>query len=346
MASSVVVAAATIAPVSGVAGSGMVAEPPDRPAEPTREATRAWLTAITRAGSRLVAVGERGVVLLSDDDGRSWRQASVPVSVTLTAVQFTSATDGWAVGHSCVVLHSSDGGETWQSRLDGPTAARLAAEAAGSGASDLSYLAEDGPDKPFLALYFDDAASGFVVGAYGLAFRTGDGGVNWTAWSGRFDNSDGLHLYAIRRIGTALFAAGEQGFLARSTDGGDSFERLETPYRGSFFTLAAPAAGGFVIAGLRGNAYWSTDGGTTLSKSDVASPVSFSATAGLADGALLFVNQAGQMLVSRDGGRSMQPLAAPAGPPLTAVVETADGALAAATVRGATRLAQSAKVQP
>src|SRR5690606_9884464 len=85
--------------------------------------------AVSRAGNRLVAVGERGVVLLSDDDGRNWHQAeNVPVSVTLTDVHFVSATHGWAVGHSGVVLHSADGGETWQRQLDGNQAAKIILE--------------------------------------------------------------------------------------------------------------------------------------------------------------------------------------------------------------------------
>ncbi len=54
--------------------------------------------------------GERGIVLLSDDAGVSWRQAKVPVSVSLTAVQFVDAEQGWAVGHLGVVLHTQDGG--------------------------------------------------------------------------------------------------------------------------------------------------------------------------------------------------------------------------------------------
>ena len=38
------------------------------------------------AGSRLVVVGERGHILVSTDDGASWRQADVPTRVLLTAV--------------------------------------------------------------------------------------------------------------------------------------------------------------------------------------------------------------------------------------------------------------------
>jgi photosystem II stability/assembly factor-like uncharacterized protein len=46
-----------------------------QPAIPTAKAKRAVLLGLTRAGERLVAVGERGIVLLSDDAGVNWRQA-------------------------------------------------------------------------------------------------------------------------------------------------------------------------------------------------------------------------------------------------------------------------------
>ena len=66
------------------------------------------------AGSSIVAVGEYGNVVLSDDDGKTWRQAkSVPTQVTFTAVAFVDDKNGWAVGHDTVILHTSDAGETW-----------------------------------------------------------------------------------------------------------------------------------------------------------------------------------------------------------------------------------------
>ncbi len=100
------------------------------PALITPLASHVVLLGIARAGSRHVAVGERGIIVLSDDDGRSWRQAVVPVSVTLTAVTFPTAAQGWAVGHSGAILHSDDGGTHWTKQLDGFRAAQLALAAA------------------------------------------------------------------------------------------------------------------------------------------------------------------------------------------------------------------------
>ena len=70
-----------------VAGATTLADANERQALTLSDYSHTVLQAITQAGQRLVAVGERGLVLLSDDAGKHWRQAQVPVSVTLTAHQ-------------------------------------------------------------------------------------------------------------------------------------------------------------------------------------------------------------------------------------------------------------------
>lgn len=65
------------------------------------------------AGGRIVAVGDRGKILYSDDEGVHWQVAASPTEVLLTSVCFADARHGWAVGHDAVVLGTSDGGESW-----------------------------------------------------------------------------------------------------------------------------------------------------------------------------------------------------------------------------------------
>jgi photosystem II stability/assembly factor-like uncharacterized protein len=329
-----------------------VGDPSVRPALMSRVATQSVLQAVTRAGNRLVAVGERGIVLLSDDSGQSWRQAKVPVTVTLTAATFPTARHGWAVGHFGVVLHSEDGGETWVRQLDGVAAARLALTAAQagvktSGAADptarrllaeAQRLEKDGPDKPFFDLHFENEKSGFVVGAYNLMFRTEDGGKTWQYWSHRLDNPKASHIYAIRAAGDEVYLAGEQGLLARSRDGGKSFARLVTPYQGSYFALAVLPAGEIVVAGLRGNAYRSADHGASWRKVDIAVPVSVTTMTLVKGGTLLLANQAGQILLSRDSGQSMQVVQTPPLAPVNGVEGLADGALLVVGLRGVQRI--------
>ncbi|MBN3816731.1 sialidase, partial [Paraburkholderia sp. Se-20369] len=64
-------------------------------------ADRLQINGLAKAGARIVAVGERGVILLSDDDGKHWRPASVTPDQpsTLTQVRFVTPSLGIAVGH-------------------------------------------------------------------------------------------------------------------------------------------------------------------------------------------------------------------------------------------------------
>ena len=73
---------------------------PVRAAEPARLAAKGLLIALAVAGKRLVAVGDRGIVVLSDDRGASWTQAEhVPSQALLTGVCFLDPQHGVAVGH-------------------------------------------------------------------------------------------------------------------------------------------------------------------------------------------------------------------------------------------------------
>jgi photosystem II stability/assembly factor-like uncharacterized protein len=326
----------------------------DQPAMECRRPEQAVLLDVTTAGPRVIAVGERGVIVYSDDAGQTWQQAKVPTSVSLTAVQFVTPKLGWAVGHSGVVLHSEDGGQTWTRQLDGRVAASLALEqaqaninaagAAGAKAdaarrlADAQRLVDDGPGKPFLALHFENEQSGFVVGAYGLIFRTTDGGKSWQPWMSHLDNPKGLHINAIHAVDNTIYLAGEQGLFFRSTDGGETFTRLAPGYEGSYFALAALPSGEVIVAGMRGNAYWSADQGKTFTKIDSPLPVSVSAITELSDGRLLFANQAGLVLESRDEGRNLHPLTIPRMPPLAGLTEMRDGSVIAVGFGGAIRI--------
>lgn len=318
----------------------------ETPAVQSAQANHAVLLGVVRAGERLVAVGERGVILLSDDNGLQWRQARVPVSVTLSAVQFVNAHEGWAVGHSGVVLHSRDGGESWSLQLEGKQAAQLELVAAQANAdltgqqarlASARQLVADGPDKPLLDLSFSDTRNGLVVGAYGLAFHTEDGGGSWQSLMGELPNPKGLHLYALRRSGQNVYLAGEQGLFLRSQDGGQYFERVVTPYDGSFFTLAKLPDGQLIVGGLRGNVLRSRDDGTSFQTLPNPVPVSI-ASAALGEGRLLLVNQAGGVLEGKVGEPTLKSLPVSPGPPLTAVAEAADGTLVGVGFAGPVRL--------
>jgi photosystem II stability/assembly factor-like uncharacterized protein len=315
----------------------------ERQAIISAKAEHSTLLAVTHAGTRLVAAGERGIILTSDDNGASWNQSQVPTSVNLTALCFVDESRGWAVGHMGVILHTEDGGLSWHKQLDGVAVARLAVEAVRDSEDTreiklANYLVSDGPDKPFFDIWMDKQGRGYVIGAFNLVFRTEDGGKHWQYWSPRVKNTFGLHLYGITRHGDDFFIAGEQGLLLRSQDGGEHFTPLETPYEGSWFGILASREGTLLVYGLRGNAYVSADGGESWQFSDTGSRVGFSAAIELADGRIVLANQAGQLFASADGGRSFQPLGGLPGMPFAALTQADSGELILASLRGLGRV--------
>jgi photosystem II stability/assembly factor-like uncharacterized protein len=336
-------------PLSAAAAKGEgVGDLLDSPAPSSVRAANGVLLAVTRAEGRLVAVGERGTVLLSDDAGKSWRQAkSVPVSVALTGVAFVSGQLGWAIGHSGVVLHTADGGETWTRQLDGRAIGSLAQEeartraAAGEVASraqrDANNLAADGPDKPLLGIHFADDSHGWVVGAYGLALATTDGGQSWKSIMGHIPNSGGRHLYTIVPVAGGMVIAGEQGSLFRSADRGETFSAIKTPYAGTFFGVLEAGQGQLIAYGLRGNA-WRSSADGAWARVDLGQAATLTGGATLADGHLLLADEGGRLFHGAADGSSFTVLKQVPLPGLTGLVQTADGALVLAGQRGARRV--------
>ncbi|MDK8464913.1 YCF48-related protein [Marinobacter sp. SS13-12] len=310
----------------------------ETPSRPTTLAPESLLNDADRAGERIVAAGERGHIIFSDDQGETWVQAEVPVRATLTGVDFGTDTHGWAVGHSGVVLHSDNAGESWELQLTGVRAAELAIEsrqeqieeleqqieeAPEEEKADLEWALDDlffsmenlesdleiGPVNPFLDVWFENEDHGFVVGAYGMFLRTTDGGETWSDWAPRIDNPTGFHLNGITRItGGALVIVGEAGQIFVSVDGGESWEKRESPYEGSLFGAIGTGQVNEVLAfGLRGNMFLSTDLGKNWKVVPNEAGATLNDGAVADDGRITLVGNGGTVLMSTNGGESFRP---------------------------------------
>lgn len=318
----------------------------DLPARASALAVSSPLSGMARAGDRLVAVGQRGHILYSDDSGKHWQQASVPVSADLSAVNFPSALQGWAVGNDGVVLHSNDAGVTWHKQLDGRQIgdllvkhySALATTEPGNEqwpllAAEGQRLTEQGADKPLLDVWFANDKLGYVVGVFNLILRTEDGGQSWTPFQDRTDNPQGFHLNAIASTGDGVYIAGEQGLLLKWNDLDQRFLAVPTPYQGSFFGVVGKP-GEVVVYGLRGNVLRSTDGGQHWTA--LESGLHVSITAGFVDGNghYRLFTQGGQMLVSQDSSAQLLLLPRPGPTPVTGATRATDGALVLVGSRG------------
>lgn len=255
------------------------------------KAQQSLLLDVAKVGKRLVAVGDRGHILYSDDNGSRWVQAKVPTKQLLAAVFFIDEQHGWAVGHDAQILATRDAGATWVKQYE-----------------DLEM------EAPLLDIWFRDRNTGYAIGAYGALLETTDGGANWESVSDRMDNEDGYHLNAIVSVKDAgLFIVGEQGVMFRSADWGQTWETLESPYEGSLFgALGTDQANTLLVYGLRGHLFRSTDFGSTWEaislNTENNGPLEFGLSDGslLADGSVVVVGHGGTVLTSRDSGQSFR----------------------------------------
>lgn len=330
---------------SGASATPTVQDPLDVPARMTRRAAISPITALAPvAGKELVAVGMGGKILRSPDLGRTWAQLPAPVSSDLTAVRFPSPRVGWAVGHDGVVLHSTDGGQTWERRLDGRQYGEALvryyeAKAASGDASkaraleDARRFKEEGPDKPFLDLWFEDEKTGWIVGAFNLILKTSDGGQTWEPWIDRTDNDQAYTFYAMGSAGGDIYIVGELGLVLRLDRAQQRFVRVVTPYEGSFFGLAG-RPGSVVVYGLRGNALRSQDGGKSWMKLDTGISGPITSGAYLDDGRLLLASTDGQVMISADNGNSFAKLRRADPTPVFALAPTGQGGIVTAGPRG------------
>jgi len=323
----------------------------DTPAIAVRRPDRVFLEAVTLAGSRLVAVGEHGVIILSDDSGRSWRQASVPVDVTLNCVAFATPRIGWAAGHFGVILRTSDGGVTWQTQLNGIEANQLTMAAAETASTvypaspgtpfalrRANIFMQGGPNKPFLSMVAISPEKVIVFGAFRMTMETDDAGATWTDLSLNIDDRLSHNLYAAVRAGGDIYVAGEAGEVFRSSDGGKTFPAVTSPAAVTFFGVLAAQDGSILVFGVAGNLFRSTDQGQTWQAINLNTQDDL--TAGLAAdaGRIFIATEAGALFMSKDNGASFSALQG--GPPMAIfdIAEAPDGDLVFAGDAGAVRI--------
>ncbi|BBB30490.1 WD40/YVTN/BNR-like repeat-containing protein [Neptunomonas japonica] len=307
---------------------------------------------ITQAGDRLVAVGDRGYILFSDDLGETWQQANSPSSSTLTAITFANNKQGWTIGHDGIVLTSNDGGTNWKKQLDGNQIneillisaqinflkaqelakdttknadpeidTSLILEEAEISLEDLQIAQEEGPTTPLLDLWFKDANYGIIVGAYGTLLITEDAGENWSTPTAPPINPDRFHLNAITYVGNnTLILAGEAGSLYRSQDNGQHWETIESPYNGSFFGVAQQPDRSIILFGLRGNTFVSNDQGMSWKTQKSNTQASLFASTQLPNGTTLLGAANGQLISSQGNHQPLSILKQKESRPISAMI--------------------------
>ena len=300
-----------------VTGVAFAAEgPAPRSALKVPLATKAVFLDIAKAGERVVAAGERGIVVYSDDAGTSWTQADVPVRSTLTALTFVDDTTGYAVGHDAVILKTTDAGASW---------------------SLVNFEPESG--NVMLNVRFRDARTGYVVGSNGQLWITQDAGTKWDRHTLAVEDWYQNHIFDIvwRPDGVTL-AVAEKGVLYRSPDGRTDFAPVASPYQGSYFGALTVAGGKFLIYGMNGHVFVSGDAGTSWNPVQTHTEQFLLDATNLVDGRVLIVGAGGTLLTVDPQSANAQVVHRADGAGITAVLVAGDSAYLASVMGGIRKL--------
>lgn len=295
----------------------------EQPARQTPLALRSAIIGVEAIDGKLIGVGNRGHILVAEDQLASLQQKSVPVSADLTAVHFHDNQLGWVVGHDGVVLRTLDGGKTWKRLLDGNELNDLVVtyyEALQSqnpaleittALADARRSQSAGAGVGLMDVWFRDHHEGYIVGAFGLILQTLDGGESWIPQMHLVENPGGMHLYAVSGDANDIYIVGEQGlFLHRGESG--AFAAIQTPYHGTFFGLTLDEER-LALYGLRGHAFLTSNRGETWQALEAETSRSF--VSGLFwNGSLLLLDQAGALFQAPRSELRLEQLAQVRGP--------------------------------
>ena len=211
-----------------------------------------------KADGSIYIVGSKALLLISTDHGKTWLQRTLPERPPLSsplfqdrdlyAIRFTAdGKTGWICGEEGIILHTTDGGETWahqESTVKSNLFKLYVADdktvyAVGANATVLRTI--DGGDHwqsakipkaiDIFDLTFSDKNTGWAVGEFSTILKTTDGGQTWLVQSG-----GNMGEYTIGPFFTITFtdpqhgiAAGLSGDLSITSDGGKTWQPAKLP---------------------------------------------------------------------------------------------------------------------
>ncbi len=176
-----------------------------------------------------------------------WTKQNSPTSVNLRNCSFIDPLNGWASGDDGVIIHTSDGGNTFVIQnstinyyindiffINKRLGWSVANESFFEGSTILkttdggmNWNAENFPDstKFLRTIFFLDSLNGFLAGSGGVIYKTTDAGITWLAAVIDSSEFSGFPIFKIRFADNNLgFACGGYmdvaGIIWRTTNGG------------------------------------------------------------------------------------------------------------------------------
>jgi len=284
-----------------------------------------YFGAVILPPARALVVGDKGLVLTSDDEGRTWTRRKLkegPEAWDLYSVAFSpDGITGWIVGDNGVIFHSGDHGTTWTRQeahgVSSPlfkVAALDSQRACAVGGGGSILCTDDGGNSwnlqrfknfIFFDIAFSDSNNGAAVGEYSTVLITSDGGKTWKLQEGgkSLINADPYLAIAYTSSSDGILAS-LGGTILQTSDAGKSWKKSQAvSQQHSLFTLVPTS-----IPGDR-QYYAGGDGGNAvLISGDNVSAVETNTSNTLTDFAIsphlsLAVGLSGTLLRSEDGGQ-------------------------------------------
>jgi len=255
------------------------ATPASTPSEAQPLVTSSLLLDVSRVDGKIVAVGERGHLIISRDEGKTWKQIITPTRATLTAVDFDDQGHGWAVGHQGVIIDTENEGESW-SLITRP---------------DQSIIYLD-------TLRIDDQKA-IAIGAYGTYDWTEDAGNSIAT---EFVSEMEMHLNHITRTQRGWFIVGESGEMLRSDDEGATWDPVKSPYVGSLYGLLELPDQSLLLFGLRGRIFRLPPNKDEWVQVPNDTEILITDGIILEDGTIILSGMGDHLFISRDNAQSFQ----------------------------------------
>ena len=176
-------------------------------------------------GDHLWAAGYFGALYRTRDAGRSWQKLRPGTTRSIYDISFADERNGWAVGRIGFIIHTIDGGDEWE----------------------LQTIPRD-PPRHILSVFALDANRAWAVGDWGGRYYTTDAGRTWLDRSFLLDESHpafkyltdaeleaherGEPIYDDIYLNDIFFTdeqhgwiVGEYGFIFRTEDGGETWQK-------------------------------------------------------------------------------------------------------------------------
>lgn len=141
------------------------------------------------------------------DGGANWSgQFSESYNRPLNSIYFTDTQNGWAVGGSGAILHTTNGGGSWIEQ-------------------------QSGTYHDLKSVFFTDASTGWCVGGSGTVLHTSNGGGSWSPQDpGTNDDLEGVHFIDAQSgwaVGVGYYPY--QGVMLFTSDGGATWHAQVVP---------------------------------------------------------------------------------------------------------------------